>query len=170
MIQSTRLLAFPNLATSSSVVPSLQCTSKGFSVSFSPASSITQKRGDVIHKSTIQKYLPVILKSAVALDVYVILSNHLLGLGEAATQSTVLTSASQRIGSLMGNLVDLITTLSEPVLWGYAVLGFLIMMNDRNRGVQKIKSVIYASLGIHLLPALFSILHSLSQAVTSSLH
>lgn len=88
----------------------------------------------------------------------------------AASTSDTFAGAENKLGVVIKNVIDLITTLAEPVLWGYAVLGFLVMINDKNRGWAKVKAVIYAFLGINLLPALFSLLRAIGGSISSSVH
>lgn len=76
--------------------------------------------------------------------------------------------AESKFHKLSTQIIDLITTLSEPILWGFAVVGFLLMVNDKNRGWQKVKSTMYAFLGITLLPGIFSILTFIGKTIANS--
>lgn len=79
-------------------------------------------------------------------------------------------SAQSHLQGIFTQMLDLITTLAEPILWGYAVLGFIQMITDQQRGWRKVKLVVYADLGVTLLPAIFSILHTVGTAIVHSLH
>ena len=56
-------------------------------------------------------------------------------------------------------LMGVFTAIAEPILWGYAVAGFVLMAtSSKERGWQRIKTVGYAYMGIVLLPTFFAFL------------
>lgn len=85
-----------------------------------------------------------------------------------ADTSTGFAVAEGKLHAVAVQIIDLVTTLSEPILWGFAVVGFITMVNDRTKGWQKVKSTMWAFLGITLLPGVFSMLTFIGKTVASS--
>lgn len=86
----------------------------------------------------------------------------------AYAKTTGFAVAQSKIHAISTQIIDLVTSLAEPILWGFAVVAFLTMVNDKAKGMQKVKSVLYAFVGITLLPSIFAMLSFIGRAVSSA--
>jgi len=57
------------------------------------------------------------------------------------------------------SVIDVITAIAEPILWGYAVVGLVLVATGKKQaGWDRVKSVGWAYLGIAMLPTFFAFL------------
>lgn len=112
-------------------------------------------------KSFIKKVTNFILPSSIALRLAI------------ANPSVSLAETTEHVEDLRGGfqeLLDVFTALAEPILWFYALIACILMVTkDKNAGWNKLKHVVYAYVGIALLPTFFSLLRWVSDMVKTAI-
>ena len=84
-----------------------------------------------------------------------------LPLACATTSHTLIASTgASMIREGFKEILEVLTAISEPVLWFYAVTGCVLMATDKNRdkGWSRLKNVGYSYIIISILPTIFSFL------------
>lgn len=68
-------------------------------------------------------------------------------------------AGAEQIRKGFQSVIDVITAIAEPILWGYAVVGLVLVATGKKQaGWDRVKSVGWAYLGIAMLPTFFAFL------------
>lgn len=92
-------------------------------------------------------------------------------LGMRATHAFAATQNANDLRRGFMDIVDIFTAIAEPILWFYALIGFIMMATGKSKdaGWNRIKNVGYAYIGISMLPTMFQMLRWISNIIRSSI-